>query len=153
MTQVSQATVDLVKQFEGFISHWYPDPALGWKVPTCCYGHTDAAGPPRFEDDKGRQFTEAEGSQILAADLGHVADQVLKLLVDHLTPNQMGALVSFAFNLGIGNLAKSTLLRKVNAGDYAAAAGEFKKWNKAGGRVLPGLVKRRAAEAKLFSTP
>jgi GH24 family phage-related lysozyme (muramidase) len=69
-----------------------------------------------------------------------------------LTDNQFGALVSFTFNLGRGNLAKSTLLRKLNGGDYDGAAIEFNKWNKAGGKVLAGLVARRAAEAELFQT-
>jgi lysozyme len=63
---------------------------------------------------------------------------------------QFDALVSFAYNCGIGNLKSSTLLRKVNKGDFAGAAREFGKWNKAGGRVLTGLTRRRAAEATLF---
>lgn len=67
-----------------------------------------------------------------------------------MTQGQFDALVSFAFNLGIGALAKSTLLKKHLAGDYAGAAREFAKWKFGGGRVLPGLVKRRAAEVALY---
>lgn len=68
-----------------------------------------------------------------------------------LTAHQMGALVSFAYNVGMGALGSSTLLRLLNAGQYDAAAKQFARWNKAGGRVLAGLTRRRAAEAALFS--
>jgi lysozyme len=70
-----------------------------------------------------------------------------------LNDNQYAAIVSFAFNLGVGNLKQSTLLKKLNAGDFAGAANEFAKWNKAGGKVLAGLTRRRAAEAELFRRP
>ena len=70
-----------------------------------------------------------------------------------LNPNQFGALTSFTYNLGAGNLRSSTLLRKLNAGDYAGAAAEFARWNKAGGKVLKGLTRRRAAERALFEKP
>jgi lysozyme len=70
-----------------------------------------------------------------------------------LNDNEFGALTSFTFNLGIGNLKSSTLLKKLNAGDRAGAADEFGKWVNAGGKPLPGLVKRRAAERALFLTP
>ncbi len=75
----------------------------------------------------------------------------VKMLKVHATPNQIGALASFCFNVGIGALKSSTLLRKFNRGDPAdEVAREFLKWNKGGGRVLPGLTRRRAAEAALF---
>ena len=66
--------------------------------------------------------------------------------------DQFDALVSFAFNLGAGNLKQSTLLRKVNARDFAGAAQEFQRWNKGGGKVLPGLTRRRACEGLLFQS-
>ncbi len=69
-----------------------------------------------------------------------------------LNQDQFDALVSFTFNLGEGNLKSSTLLKKVNAGDFAGAAQEFQRWNKAGGKVLPGLTRRRACEALLFQS-
>ncbi len=69
-----------------------------------------------------------------------------------LTNNQFSALVSFVYNLGCGTMRTSTLVKKLNNRDYAGAAAEFAKWNKAGGKVLRGLVRRRAAEAQLFNT-
>lgn len=148
---LDQAAVDLIKEFEGFIDHWYPDPAHGWKVPTCCYGHTDAAGEPKYAATKAKTFTKAEGEAILRRDLNDVVEHVSSKVKVTLNPYQFGALVSFTFNLGAGNFDKSTLLKKVNAGDYAGAAKEFAKWNKAGGQVLKGLTRRRAAEAALFA--
>jgi lysozyme len=153
MPTLNAATLDLIKRFEGFVDHWYPDPAHGWKVPTCCYGHTDAAGEPKYAKTKGKKFTKAEGTAILANDLKPVVNTVATLVTVALNDNQLGALVSFTYNLGAGNLKKSTLLKKLNAGDYAGAAGEFARWNRAAGKVLPGLTKRRAAEAELFRTP
>lgn len=76
--------------------------------------------------------------------------QVLALVKVPLTANQLGALVSFTYNLGAQSLKESTLRRLLNEGDYVGAAGQFARWNKAAGKVLKGLVKRRAAEAALF---
>lgn len=152
MPALNGAAIDLICEFEGFVDHWYPDPAHGWKVPTCCYGHTDAAGEPKYAKTKGKKFTKAEGRAILAKDLEAVSETVLGLVTVPLTDNQFGALVSFTYNLGAGNLKKSTLLKKLNAGDYAGATGEFGRWVNAGGKKLPGLVTRRAAEAALFAS-
>jgi hypothetical protein len=84
-----------------------------------------------------------------------VLDRAVERLVKvPLNQNQFDALVSFAYNCGEGNLGKSTLLRRLNAGDYKGAAAQFAAWNKGGGQVLKGLVRRRAAEAALFrATP
>lgn len=151
---VNKATLDLVTEYEGFVDHWYPDPALGWKVPTAMYGHTNATGnAPLYATtaDRKIRFTPAQGRAVLAKDLSGVEAAVLAKVTVPLNDNQFGALVSFAFNLGAGNLGKSTLLKKVNAKDWAGAASEFAKWNKAGGKVLNGLTRRRAAEAALFA--
>ncbi len=150
---VNAAAIDLITEFEGFIDHWYPDPAHGWDVPTCCYGHTDAAGAPYFAATKAKTFSKAEGREILAKDLRDVEATVRNAVRVPVSENQIGALVSFTFNLGEGNFAKSTLLKKVNAGMFAEAAGEFARWNRAKGKVLKGLTRRRAAEAALFSRP
>lgn len=150
---INAETLALIKRYEGFVPHWYPDPAHGWKVPTCCYGHTDAAGEPKYAATKGKRFTEAEGSTILLQDLEAYEADVRELVKVPLNDNQHGALTSFTFNLGKGNLAKSTLLKKLNRGDYDGAAKEFGKWVNAAGKPLPGLVKRREAERLLFLKP
>lgn len=150
---VNAATIDLITEFEGFEDHWYPDPAHGWAVPTCCYGHTDAAGAPYFAATKTKVFSKAEGREILAKDLRDVEATVRNAVRVAVNENQIGALVSFTFNLGEGNFSKSTLLKKVNAGMFVEAADEFARWNKAKGKVLKGLTRRRAAEAALFSRP
>lgn len=150
---VNAAALALIKNAEGFVDHWYPDPAHGWKVPTCCYGHTDAAGDPKYAATKGKRFTEAEASAILLKDLERYEQDVRELVKVPLNENQHGALTSFDYNLGRGNLAKSTLLKKLNKGDYAGAAKEFGKWVNAAGKPLPGLVKRREAERLLFLKP
>lgn len=145
--KTNQAGVDLIKEFEGFIPRWYSDPV---GVKTCCYGHTDAAGDPKYSLTQHMTFTKADGEDILRRDLRQYEAAVVSAVHVPLSTNQFAALVSFTYNLGPGNLRSSTLLRKLNAGDYAGAAAEFPRWNKAGGRVLAGLTRRRAAEQALF---
>lgn len=146
--QTNQAALDLIKQFESWRADAYPDPAVGWNLPTIGFGHTTAAGPPTVS--RGLSITRADGEMILMRDLVAVEKNVADAVKVPLTANQFGALVSFTFNLGAGNLRKSTLLKKLNAGDYDGAAAEFGKWNKAAGKVMAGLTRRRAAEAALF---
>ncbi|MDH2135118.1 lysozyme [Sphingobium yanoikuyae] len=99
----------------------------------------------------GDACTQKQADAWLIEEYDAFETAVLKLLGKaKTTANQLGALVSFAYNLGIGALAKSTLLTKHLVGDYAGAAREFAKWKFGGGRVLPGLIKRRAAEAALY---
>lgn len=153
MQKINDAALALIESAEGFVDHWYPDPAHGWKVPTVCFGHTDSAGEPKYASSKTRKFTKAEGREILRADLSSYAASVQSLVTVPINENQFGALVSFTFNLGAGNLKKSTLLKKLNAGDYEGAASQFRVWNRAAGKVLKGLTTRRENEAKLFLTP
>jgi len=148
---LNQSAIDLIKSFEGFRADAYPDPATGGDPWTIGYGHTSMAGAPKVV--RGMKITLAEGEAILRTDLAPVEASVRKLVKVPLTANEYGALVSFVFNVGVMNLAKSTLLAKVNAGDKTGAANEFGKWNKAAGKVMSGLTRRRAAEAKLFLTP
>lgn len=152
---INKAGLALIKQFEGEgYFKWYPDPAHGWKVPTVGYGHTDQAGKPFYANTKSKTFTQKEIDDILIADLERGYEPAVKKYVKvPLNENQYAALVSFVFNLGAGNFAKSTLLKKINAKDFKGAVGEFAKWNKAGGKVLKGLTRRRAAEAALFKKP
>jgi lysozyme len=150
---INSAAIDLICEFEGFVDHWYPDPAKGWDVPTCCYGHTDAAGQPLYADSKSRKFTKDEGRVILARDLAAVEAIVRDAVTAPLSDNELGALVSFTFNLGEDNLRKSTLLRLLNSGaPRGDVANEFQRWNRANGKIMAGLTRRRAAEAALFMT-
>jgi lysozyme len=143
--QPSAACLDLIKRSEGVRLSAYPDPGTGGDPWTIGYGHT---GP---EVHRGLVWTQAQADAALALDVARFADKVEKLIGDAATTQgEFDALVSFAFNVGAGNLASSTLLRKHKAGDKAGAAAEFGKWTHAAGRVLPGLVTRRAAEAALY---
>lgn len=147
----------LIEKFEGCILSAYDDAddkvvQPGQKVRgtlTIGYGHTSAAGAPRVY--VGQTITQDEADKILSSDLMSVEIEVEHLVRVALTQNQFDALVSFQFNTGA--LGRSTLLTKLNNGDYEGAAEEFLKWNKAGGKVLEGLIKRRKAEKELFLTP
>lgn len=134
----------LVAEFEGCRLEAYICPA---GVLTIGYGHT---GDDVFP---GQVISQEEAVELLDQDLNKFRQAVVRLVDVSLTENQFAALVSFTFNVGVGALQKSTLLRKLNAGDYEGAANEFKRWNKGGGQILRGLVRRREAEEKLFRTP
>lgn len=143
---VCQAAVDLVKHFEGLYLTAYLCPA---GVPTIGYGHTAGV-------TMGETITAEQADAFLAADLTEAAGHVDALVTVALNDDQRGALSSFVFNLGAGSLQSSTLLRLLNAGDYAGADGQFGRWVYAtvNGKPtkLPGLVARRAAEAALFQS-
>lgn len=130
----------LVKQFEGLRTQAYICPA---GVLTIGYGSTGA------HVKRGMVITEAQATALLAQDVVRFEKAVNGLGVA-LTQNQFDALVSFAFNVGEKALRDSTLAKKLKAGDYKGAAAQFARWTKAGGKTLPGLVRRRAAEAALF---
>ena len=136
--------ISLIKQFEGCRLKAYPDPATGGAPWTIGYGHTGNDVRP------GRLWTQVQADSALISDLAQCERSISRLVKVNLTQNQFDALVSFVFNVGSGNLQSSTLLRKLNSGDYKGAADEFLKWNKAAGKVMNGLVARRAAERELF---
>lgn len=142
----SQLGIDLIKRFEGFRSQSYLCPAGVW---TIGYGTTRIKGQPVRP---GMRCTEQQAEEYLRDDLEYFEDAVQQLVKVPLNQFQFDALVSFTYNLGEGNLGKSTLLRKLNQKDYKGAADEFLRWNKSGGTVLGGLVRRRAAERDLFNT-
>ena len=142
----NKAGIELIKAFEGLRLVAYAD-AVG--VATIGYGHTRTV---KKSDIGKTKISAVDAENLLKGDLAHFENAVSKLVKVPLTSNQFSALVSFAYNLGEGNLSKSTLLKKLNAKDYRGAAVEFEKWNKAGGKVLAGLVRRRAAERRLFET-
>ena len=143
--KVSAAGINLIKEFEGVRLKAYKCPA---GVYTIGVGHTSAAGPPVVKP--GMEITNAQAMKILAQDLVQFEDGVEAAVKVPLSQNQFDALVSFAFNVGLGAFQKSTLLRKLNAGQYDAVPAELMKWTKAGGTELPGLVRRRRAEAALW---
>ncbi|HCO3755892.1 TPA: lysozyme [Escherichia coli] len=136
--------ISLIKQFEGCRLKAYPDPATGGAPWTIGYGHTGNDVRP------GMLWTQVQADSALISDLAQCERSISRLVKVNLTQNQFDALVSFVFNVGSGNLQSSTLLRKLNSGDYKGAADEFLKWNKAAGKVMNGLVARRAAERELF---
>lgn len=146
--KTSDRGVALIKAHEGLWLTAYTDPVGVW---TIGYGHTTAAGPPKVE--QGMKITDAGADAILRQDLAKFEGYVSSAVKVPLNQNEFDALVSFTFNLGPGNLRSSTLLKKLNAGDRAGAADEFLKWTRAGGKTLPGLVKRREAERAVFRAP
>lgn len=131
----------IVKHGEGLYltAYWCPAGVL-----TIGYGHT---GP---DVHVGQIITGETALELLARDMADAEGDVERLVRAGVNSDQFSALVSFVFNVGGAAFGKSTLLRYLNNGQYREAADQFPRWNKGGGRVLPGLVKRRAAERALF---
>ena len=142
----SQNCINMIKMFEGFRAKPYKCPA---GVPTIGYGSTFYSNGKKVTL-KDKPITEQDATNLLTTVVTNFSSGVSKLLKIQVTQNQFDALVDFAYNVGIGNLKSSTLLKKVNAKNFSGAALEFIKWNKAVGKVLPGLTKRRTAEKDLF---
>ena len=139
--KVSQECVNLVKFFEGFEGKAYLCPANVW---TIGYGRTRNVR-------EGDRITEVQAERDLLEELEEFAEQVLNSVKVELTQNELDALTSWTYNLGVGNLNSSTLLKKLNAGDKNSVPSEMIRWNKAAGKVLAGLTRRREAEAKLWA--
>lgn len=138
--KTSQKGIELIKKFEGCALNAYKCPA---GVLTIGYGHTNNV---RVDD----VITQKEAEDLLKIDLAQFEAGVSAAVKVALTQEQFDALVSFTYNLGVGALQSSTLLKKLNAGDYAGAADQFPLWNKVGRTIFEGLVRRRAAEKDLF---
>lgn len=143
--KTNRAGIELIKEFEGCRLETYKD-AVG--VPTIGYGHTSMAGPPLVLP--GMVITQQQADDILITDLAKYEMAVSKAIKRQPTPNQFAAMVSLCYNIGPNNFRKSTVCRAFNDGDIIRAAGAFLRWNKAGGRVLAGLTRRREAERELF---
>ena len=139
-----QDGLDLTEDSEGVRLTAYPDPGTGGDPWTIGYGHT---GPEVFE---GMVIDHAQAEQFLREDVRSAEAAVKRFVHVELTQHEFDALVDFTFNCGAGNLQHSTLLRLVNEGHFAEASQHFGDWVKGGGHVLPGLVRRRHAEAVLF---
>jgi len=138
--RINAAGLELIKSFEGLRLNSYLDAVGVW---TIGYGHTRTAGP-------GQSVSFAGATALLREDVATFERAVTQAVRVPITANQYAALVSFAYNVGSGALNSSTLLRRLNAGDTFGAANELLRWNRAGGRVLAGLTRRREAERALF---
>jgi lysozyme len=155
--KVDERVLEMLRHHEGVRVRPYRCPALLWTVGV---GHVidpkhigvkleDRKNLP-IPDGWDRTLSMDEVNKILSEDLGRFEAGVRRLCPDGLTPGRFGALVSFAFNVGLGNLQRSSIRMKHNRGEYEEAAEAFMMWTKAGGKELPGLVKRRKDERNLY---
>ena len=154
---IDQRAIDQIKHDEGVRTKPYRCPALLWTVGV---GHVIDPNhiKVKLEDRKNlpippgwdRTLSMEEVDEILRQDLAKFEAGVRRLCPNDLTPGRLGALVSFAFNVGLGNLQRSTIRMKHNRGEFQEAADAFLMWTKAGGKELPGLVKRRKGERALY---
>lgn len=138
--RISERGLSLIKSFEGLRLVAYRD---GGGVPTIGYGHTAGVR-------MGQTITDAQAETFLRADVAATVCAVSGMVKAPVSQDQFDALVSFAFNLGANALMRSTLLRKLNAGDYDGAADEFLRWDHDNGQQVAGLTLRRTAERQLF---
>jgi len=132
--------IELIKHFEGCELEAYKCPAGVW---TIGYGHIKGV-------KEGMTITELQAEEMLKSELNEYEGYINNLVTVELNQNQFDAMVSWVYNLGGGNLKASTLLKVLNAGDYDGVPAQMLRWNKAGGKVLEGLTRRRQAEADLF---
>lgn len=141
MRRINAEGLTLIKQWEGLRLEAYKCSADVW---TIGYGHTATA-------HEGMKITLEHAERLLLQDLDVFENAVSRSITVDLSDNQFAALVSWAYNVGAGAMQKSTLIRKLNAGDYAAVPGELARWNKVKGKASKGLSNRRAAEAGLWA--
>jgi len=152
MRQVNKQTIELIKHFEGFFPNAYHDSIDPTSIDTIGYGSTTYPNGTKVKvGDK--TITEAQAIEYLTFEVNQKAVAVSHLVTPQLTDNQFGALVSFAYNLGEGNLSSSTLLKKVNANPKDPAIQlEFDKWIYSNHLPVKGLETRRRAEWQLYNT-
>lgn len=154
--RISTQGMDLIKRFEGIARKPYRCPAHLWTVGvgSVLYPEQirlrDSRRAMRLKPEDDRVWSDEEIDELFKHDLRRFERGVTRLIHRPLHQHQFDALVSFAFNLGNGALQSSTLRRKINRGDMEGASQEFKRWVRAGGRILKGLVRRREAETQLF---
>lgn len=135
---------NLIKSHEGLVLAVYPDPSTGGAPYTAGYGHTGSDVKP------GMKVTQAMADAWFDKDVAKFESGVSSLITSPTTQGQFDAMVSLAYNIGLGNFGKSTLLKKHNARCYTCAADQFRVWNRANGKVMNGLTKRRAAEREVY---
>ena len=138
--KISENGLNLIKHFEGCELQAYKCPAGVW---TIGYGHIKTA-------HEGKVITQEQADEMLVEEMEEYEGYINKAVKVELNQNQFDAMVSWVYNLGNGNLGASTLLKVLNMGDYAGVPAQMLRWNKAGGKVLEGLTRRRQAEADLF---
>jgi len=141
--QPSENLIKMLKRCEGFSAKAYPDPGTGGEPYTIGYGHTDKV-------KSGDIANEYQAGNLLLQDLQIAVKAINTYVTWPLSQNQFDALVSFVFNVGVGNFSKSTLLKMINAHDFTGAADQFLRWNRSGGNVMAGLNSRRIEERELF---
>jgi lysozyme len=141
--KTNKAGIELIKKNEGLVLKAY------WDVTNYSigYGHNSP------DIKAGQTISEATAVAFLKQDLSRFEDAIRRYITTELNENQFSALVSFTYNVGEGNLAKSTLRNYINEGNCIRAADEFQKWTKSAGKTLPALVKRRQEEKALFLKP
>jgi lysozyme len=139
--KISKKGIDLIKKYEGLRLKSYVCAA---GVLTIGWGSTGSHVTPHMV------ISEAEAERLLIQDLARFESGVNRLVKRPITQNQFDALVSLAFNIGLGAFSNSTLLRRLNAGDFQGASEQFARWNRGGGKVLRGLTVRRAEETAMF---
>jgi lysozyme len=140
---VPEAAIQLVKEFEGLRVAAYPDPGTKGAPWTVGYGHTTGV----FKDT---HVGPDQANRLLQLDLEEAGRQIENIVKVPLNENEWAALLVFVFNVGAGNLKGSTLLKLLNEGNRQEAASEFLRWNKAAGKELAGLTRRRIKERELF---
>ncbi len=145
--KTSEVGIQLIKRFEGCKLKPYLCPAKFWTVG---YGHVLGNGATLAEADN-RTFTKEEVDVLLRTDLARFERGVLRYCTVHLTQSQFDALVSWAYNLGLGTLQRSTMRQKILRQDGEAASKELLKYDKVGGKAIKGLTRRRQAEYRLFT--
>ena len=138
--KTSAEGLSLIKKFEGCELYAYQCSAGVW---TIGYGHTKDVEP-------GMQITKEDAEEMLVEELHEYESYINDFVTAPLSQNQYDALVSWVYNLGPANLKASTMLKVLNAGEYEEVPAQMKRWNKAGGKVLEGLIRRREAESLLF---
>lgn len=145
MKVTGQKGLDLIKQFEGLRLKAYDDGVGVWTI-----GYGTIRYPNGVKVKRGDTCTKEQAEQYLKTDLDSFENVINTKVKVPLTQNQFDALACFVYNVGATNFSNSTLLRKLNAKDYSGAADQLLRWNKAGGKVMNGLTRRREAERKLF---
>lgn len=141
--KTSQKGIDLIKHFEGCRLKAYRDIIGVW---TIGYGHTGLDVSPNLV------INQEQAESLLKKDLVNFEENLSKMITTELNQNQFDAIMDFTYNVGLGNFQRSTLCKKINERNFKAATDQFERWSRAGGNVIPNLIKRRTKEKELFTS-